>query len=60
MTDEEQRKMMSVATMLAAAYWRGRLDAAGIPDSRARDAMIDCAAKQEADKWCSSARIAIS
>ena len=61
-----EKQIESVALMMAAAYWRGRLLGAGITvnESPGRkptlEAMIQAAAEADIDSWKASARLAIS
>jgi len=52
----------SVATMLAAAYWRGRLESIRVTVSEQStiEAMVTAAAETDKDHWRASARMAVS
>ncbi len=55
-TTEEQ--IESVATMLAAAFWRGRLETV-LDHDMAVEAMIKAAAEADRDHWRHAAKVAI-
>lgn len=52
---KSKTKTEKLAVMLAAAYWRGRLDTWDI-GPKAKEAMIDAAANAEVEKWLPAAR----
>lgn len=58
-----ERQVERIALMLAAAYWRGRLQGAGITEEESPgrrptlEAMIEAAAKSDMEKWKTAARI---
>ena len=55
------QQLESVAYMLAAAYWRGRLVSLDIEPTRQStlEAMIKAAANVELEQWKAAARIAV-
>lgn len=61
-----EKQIESVALMMAAAYWRGRLQGAGITveESPGRkptvEVMIQAAAEADMDGWKTAARLAVS
>lgn len=59
MTTEE--RINHVASMLAAAYWRGRLEQAGLREpAPIFEAMLKAAAETDKTHWIAAAKIAVS
>ena len=55
MTRREQL-LKSIATMLASAYWRGRMES--IPDGPVKDRAVTAAAECDWERWYSAAKVA--
>jgi hypothetical protein len=55
-----EQQIDSVATMLAAAYWRGRLNSIAMNTANSTvEAMIKAAAQSEKNQWLASATLAV-
>lgn len=58
MVTTREKLQTSVARMMAAAYWRGRLEQAAVPVGP-REAMIKAAAELDLSLWMDAAKVAI-
>ncbi len=59
--ENKEQKIKKVAVMLAAAYWRGRLESlrVSVHEFGAFESMIEAASNADADSWKSAAKVVV-